>query len=49
MFANRPVIHMSQMATKGLTSVTPDMDCIQTAMDLPPVTSAVFLIVKSFW
>jgi hypothetical protein len=25
------------------------MDCDQTAMDLPAVTSVMFLIVKSFW
>jgi hypothetical protein len=35
-------------ATKELI-ITPKMDCDQTAMGLPPVTSAVFLIAKSFW
>jgi hypothetical protein len=35
---------LSQKATKGLTALTPEIDCDQTAMDLPPVTSAVFLI-----
>jgi hypothetical protein len=33
-------------ATKGLTAHTPEIDCDQTAMVLPPVTSAVFLITK---
>jgi hypothetical protein len=28
---------------KGLTALTPEIDCNQTAMGLPPVTSAVFL------
>jgi hypothetical protein len=31
-------------ATKGLRALTPEMDCDQTVMRLPPVTSAVFLI-----
>jgi hypothetical protein len=35
---------MSYKATKGLTASSPEIDCNQTAMDLPPVTSAVFLI-----
>jgi hypothetical protein len=34
---------MSYKATKGLI-VTPEIDCDQTAMVLPLVTSAVFLI-----
>jgi hypothetical protein len=37
---------MSSLATKGLTAVTPEIDCDQTAMGLPPVTSAVFIIGK---
>jgi hypothetical protein len=28
---------------------TPEMDCNLTAIGLPHVTSAVFLIAKSFW
>jgi hypothetical protein len=39
----------SSKATKGLTALTSEMDCDQTAMNLPPVTSAVCLIAKSFW
>jgi hypothetical protein len=37
------------MATKELTAFPPEIDCNQTAMGLPPVTSEVFLIAKSFW
>jgi hypothetical protein len=33
-------------ATYGLRAFTPEIDCDQTVMDLPPVTSAVFLIAK---
>jgi hypothetical protein len=33
-------------ATKVLIAFTPEIDCDQTAMDLPPVTSAVLLIAK---
>jgi hypothetical protein len=33
-------------ATKGLTALTPEIDCGQTAMGLPLVTSAVFLMAK---
>jgi hypothetical protein len=29
--------------TKGLIALTPDIDCNQIAMGLPPVTSAVLL------
>jgi hypothetical protein len=32
--------------TKGLTAITPEIDYDQTAMDLPPVAPAVFLIAK---
>jgi hypothetical protein len=35
--------------TKGLITLTPEIDCDQTAMNLPPITSAVFLIAKQFW
>jgi hypothetical protein len=35
-------------AVKGLIALTPEMDCNLTAIGLPPVTSAVFLIAKSF-
>jgi hypothetical protein len=35
--------------TKGLTALTPGMDCDKTAMGLPPIIYAVFLIVKAFW
>jgi hypothetical protein len=34
---------MSYKATIGLIAFTPEIDCDQTAMGLPPVTSAVFL------
>jgi hypothetical protein len=34
---------------KRLTASPPEIDCNQTAVGLPPVTSAVFLIAKSFW
>jgi hypothetical protein len=33
----------------GSTPFTREMDCDQTVMGLPFVTSAVFLIAKSFW
>jgi hypothetical protein len=29
--------------------LTPEIDCDQTAMDLPPSLLAVFVVVKSFW
>jgi hypothetical protein len=35
-------------ASKGLTSPPTEMDCDQTVMGLPPVTSAVFRKAKSF-
>jgi hypothetical protein len=35
---------MSQKATNGLISLTPEIDYNKTAMGLPPVTPAVFLI-----
>jgi hypothetical protein len=31
---------------KGLIAFTPEIECDQTSMGLPPVTSAVFLIGK---
>jgi hypothetical protein len=34
---------------KILTELTPEIDCDQTAMDLPPTTSAVFLIAKYYF
>jgi hypothetical protein len=34
--------------TTGLTALTYEIDCGQTAMGLPHVTYAVFIIVKSF-
>jgi hypothetical protein len=34
---------------KGLIALTPEIDCDQTAMGLPPITSAAFIIAKSFW
>jgi hypothetical protein len=37
---------MSQKATKGITALTLEIDCDQTTMGLPLVTSAVFLIAK---
>jgi hypothetical protein len=33
-------------ATKGLIALTPEIDCDQTAMGLPPVTPAIFLNAK---
>jgi hypothetical protein len=33
-------------ATKGLIAFTLEIDCNQTAMGLPPITSAVLLIAK---
>jgi hypothetical protein len=36
-------------ATKGLPALPPEIDCNQTTMGLPPHTTAVFLIAKSFW
>jgi hypothetical protein len=35
-------------ATKGLTALTPEIDFDHKAMGIPPVTSVVFLIAKSF-
>jgi hypothetical protein len=40
---------MDGWTTKGLAASPPEIDRNQTAMGLPPVTSAVFLIAKSFW
>jgi hypothetical protein len=31
------------------TTLTSEIECDKTAMGLPPITSAVFLIVKQFW
>jgi hypothetical protein len=31
---------------KGLTALTPEIECVQTTMGLPPVMAAVFLIAK---
>jgi hypothetical protein len=36
---------MSQKGTKGLIAFTPKIDCDQTAMGLPPVTSLAVLVV----
>jgi hypothetical protein len=36
---------MSQKATKGLTALTPKIDCNQTAIGLPPVTSVSTVLV----
>jgi hypothetical protein len=36
-------------ATKGLTALTPEIDCDKMTMGLPPVISAVFVIIKYFW
>jgi hypothetical protein len=36
-------------ATKELIALTPEKDYDQTAMGLPPVMSALFLIAKQFW
>jgi hypothetical protein len=33
-------------ATKGLIALTHEIGCDETAMGLPPVTSAMFLIAK---
>jgi hypothetical protein len=37
---------MSEKAAKGLIALTPEIDCDQTAMGLPPVSSEGFLIAK---
>jgi hypothetical protein len=37
---------MAQKATKGITALTSEIDCNQTAMGSPLVTSAVFLTAK---
>jgi hypothetical protein len=34
---------------KALTAFSPEIDCNQTAMGLPPVTSAILLVATSFW
>jgi hypothetical protein len=39
---------MDVKATKGLIAIKNDIDCDPTAMGLPPVASAVFLIAKYF-
>jgi hypothetical protein len=36
-------------APKGLIALASEIDCNKTAMGLPPVTSAVFLISNYFW
>jgi hypothetical protein len=36
-------------ATKGLTTLTPQIVWDQMAMGIPLITSAVFLMAKSFW
>jgi hypothetical protein len=35
--------------TKALIAFIPEIDCDQTAIGLPTVMSAVFLIAKQFW
>jgi hypothetical protein len=40
------VVKVKEKATKQLIALTPEIDCYQKAMGLPPVTSAVFLIAK---
>jgi hypothetical protein len=49
-YINKRIAPLSSMdvvkATKGLIAFTPEIDCNQTAMGLPPVRSAVLLIVK---
>jgi hypothetical protein len=42
-------INRLMMIIQGLTASLLEIGCNQTAMGLPPVTSAVFLIAKSFW
>jgi hypothetical protein len=36
--------YLTMKVDKGLIALTPEIDCNKTAMGLPPVTSAVFLI-----
>jgi hypothetical protein len=40
---------MDVKATSRLIAFAPEIECDQTVMGLPRVTSAVFLIAKSFW
>jgi hypothetical protein len=46
-------IHKRCLCTKSVLNrlivITPETAYDQTAIDLPPVTPAVFLIAKSFW
>jgi hypothetical protein len=43
-----PFFHGSwEKATKRLTALPPEIDCDQTAMGLPPVTSPIFHIAKA--
>jgi hypothetical protein len=34
---------------KGLTTLTPEMDCDRMAIGLPPIMFVVFLIAELFW
>jgi hypothetical protein len=47
-----PLSFSSMDVVKGdlrINSIPPETDCNQTAIGVPPDTSAVFLIAKSFW
>jgi hypothetical protein len=40
---------VSEMATKGLIALPPEIDCNQPAKDLPLLKSSVFHITMSIW
>jgi hypothetical protein len=47
--SNNNCNYQFKVATKGLTTLKSEIDYDNTAMGLPPVTFAAFLIAKSFW
>jgi hypothetical protein len=44
-----PAVSELRRAIAEVKQLTTEIDCDQTAMGLPPVTSALFRIAKSFW